>query len=300
MLGARGAVGTVVRRELEDAGHEVTAASRASSGGARVDLHADLSPIATLAAAHDVVVNASGVERAELASATRATPLVDISATGSYLERLRSSSMGPVVLGAGLAPGLSTILARAVAEETDAGDLDVLVMLGAGEKHGPAAVDWTAGLVGTPVHRPPEGGDVQNLRESLRAAGPDGRARRYLRADFPDHMLLDDLDRPVRSWLTLGSAPLTAALSLVGRMPALRGMLNAAPHWGSDAWHVVVRDRGTGRQRSAEGRGQSEATGRLTALAVVRVAERASSSRTRAVTMADLVTAEEALAVLSR
>lgn len=304
LLGARGAVGTVVRRELERAGHEVTAASRAASGTGRVDLRGDLGPVAALASVHDVVVNVSGVERADLAGATAATPLVDISATGAYLERLRDAAEGPVVLGAGLVPGLSTILTRSLMAETGAGagrsDVDVLVMLGAGERHGPAAVAWTAGLVGVDVHRPPEGGRVRNLRESVRERGPDGRARRYLRADFPDHVLLGDAHGAIRSYLTLGSGALTAALALVGRMPVLRGALTAAPHIGSDDWHIVVRDRRSGRRREATGRGQSEATGRLTALATERIVARSATSSVGPVTMADLVAADEALARLRR
>lgn len=295
LLGARGAVGTVIRRELERDGHVVTAASRAEAGGVRIDLRGDLAPLGTIAAHHDVVINASGIERAELAAATGRTPLVDISATGSYLAALRASARGPVVLGAGLAPGLTTVLAAAL-ESRPHDQIDVLVMLGSGEKHGPAAVAWTAGLVGTDVHLPPEGGEVRNFRTSLRAEGPDGRTRRYLRADFPDHILLAPSGAPViRSYLTLGSAAMTASLDLVGRLPALRGALSIAPHVGSDAWHVVARNRRTGERRQAAGAGQSEATGRLTALAAVRIA----GSTGGAVTMAELVSVEEAQAAVS-
>lgn len=295
LLGARGAVGTVIRRELERAGHGVTAASRAESGGARIDLRGDLASLAALAAQHDVVINASGVERVELAAATARTPLVDISATGAYLEALRATASGPVVLGAGLVPGLSTVLTASLSTEPG-DDIDVFVMLGSGEKHGPAAVTWTAGLVGTDVHRPAEGRPVRNFRGSIRSLGPDGRARRYLRADFPDHILLDARGASIRTHLTLGSALMTGALDLVGRMPALRGALTAAPHIGSDAWHVIARNRRTEDRRQVSGQGQSEATGRLTALAAVRVAQ--SPTRTP-VTMADLVTVDDCREVLA-
>lgn len=295
LLGARGAVGTVIHRELERADHTVTAASRAEAGGVRIDLRGDLASLAALAAGHDVVINASGIERPELATATARTPLVDISATGSYLAALRDAARGPVVLGAGLAPGLTTVLAAAL-DTRPHDQIDVLVMLGSGEKHGPAAVAWTAGLVGTDIHLPPDTGRVRNFRTSLRAEGPDGRTRRYLRADFPDHILLAPTGAPViRSYLTLGSAAMTASLELVGRLPALRGVLSIAPHVGSDDWHVVARNRRTGERRHAAGSGQSEATGRLTALAAVRVA----GSAHGAVTMADLVSAGEARVLLA-
>ncbi|MFJ2551798.1 hypothetical protein [Microbacterium sp. NPDC087591] len=295
LLGARGAVGTVIRRELELAGHTVTAASRAEAGGVRLDLRGELAPFTALAADHDVVINASGIERPELATAAARTPLVDISATGSYLAALRDAARGPVVLGAGLAPGLTTVLAAAL-DTRPHDEIDVLVMLGSGEKHGPAAVAWTAGLVGADIHLPPDTGKVRNFRTSVRAEGPDGRTRRYLRADFPDHILLAPTGAPViRSYLTLGSAVMTASLDLVGRLPVLRGVLSIAPHVGSDDWHVVTRNRRTGERREAAGSGQSEATGRLTALAAVRIA----GSTHGAVTMADLVSADEVTSLLS-
>jgi hypothetical protein len=187
LLGARGAVGRVVRRELESRGHTVTSASRSEVDGARLDLRGDLRELPGLAAGHDAVINASGIERADLA----------------------------------------------------------------------AAVAWTAGLVGVDLHHPPEDVQVRNLREGVRVPGPGGRTRRYLRADFPDHVLLG---RRVHTYLTLGSAPMTAALGMVGRMPALRGLLTSAPHLGTDAWHVIARNRRTGERLHAEGRGQSEAT----------------------------------------
>lgn len=295
LLGARGAVGAVIHRELERDGHTLTAASRTAHGDAGVDLQGGLAPLSRLATTHDVVINASGSERADLATATGRTPLVDISATGAYLAALRANASGPVVLGAGLVPGLSTILVAAL-DPLPGDEVDVLVMLGTGEQHGPAAVAWTAGLVGTDVYSPPEGGLVRNLGESRRETGPDRHTRRYLRADFPDHILVGTTESPViRSYLTLSSAPMTAALSLIGRMPALRGLLGWTPHIGSDAWHVVARNRRTGERRQAAGSGQSEATGRLTARTALRVAERSTFG---VMTMAELVTLDDAFDAL--
>ena len=296
LLGGRGAVGTVVARELEEDGHVVTVTSRTASGDARIDLRGDLATLRDLAADNDVVVNASGIERPELGAAIVQTPLVDISASGAYLDRLRATATGPVVLGAGLAPGLSTILTAALDSRPD-DDLDVLVMLGAGEKHGPAAVAWTVGLVGSDVQCPPQTRPVRNLRESRQATGPDGRTRRYLRADFPDHVLLDNRPGHIRSYLTLSSAPMTAALGLIGRVPALRSTLTWAPPLGSDAWHVIAENRRTGERREASGTGQSDATGRLTALAAIRAATELHGAK-RIVTMADLVSLDDALSVL--
>lgn len=304
LLGARGAVGSVIRRELECRGHSVTTAGRTASGFAGFDLNGDLAPLASLSAAHDVVVNASGIERVEIAQAVGRVPLVEISATGAYLDALRTASPGAVVLGAGLAPGLSTILVTAL-DSAPGDEIDVFVMLGSGEVHGPAAVAWTAGLVGTNLYRAPEGREIPNLRETRRATGPDGRERTYLRADFPDHILLGTPapgqssapahDLSIRSYLSLTSAPLTSALRLVGRLTVLRGALGLAPHVGSHAWHVVARNRRTGEQRRVSGFGQSESTGKLAALSAIRLGE---STVTGAVTMADLVDLDDAVSAL--
>ncbi|MGF0328002.1 hypothetical protein ACQR3S_16010, partial [Gordonia hongkongensis] len=130
--------------------------------------------------------------------------------------------------------------------------------------------------------------------------GPDGRTRRYLRADFPDHVLLADKAAAIRSYLTLSSAPMTAALALIGRLPMLRSTLTWAPPLGSDAWHVIAENRRTGERREASGSGQSEATGRLTALAAIRAATELRGSSRSTVTMADLVSLDDALALIGR
>lgn len=297
LLGARGAVGRVVRSELTRAGHTVTAASRTASGDTAVDLRGDLTALTRLAGTHDVVVNASGVERPDFGIAVGGTPLVEISATGAYLDALRTASSAPVVLGAGLVPGLSTVLVAKL-DSRPGDDVDVLVMLGSGEKHGDAAVAWTANLVGTELYRPPEHEPVRNLVMSTKADGPDGRTRRYLRADFPDHVLLGaDRGLSIRSYLTMSSATATAALATVARVPRLHGLLRKAPRIGSAHWQVLVRNRRTGQRLEAHGTGQSEATGRLTALAAVRAV---STSTTGPTTMADLVNADEAAEVLAQ
>lgn len=295
LLGARGAVGTVVRRELTRAGHTVTAASRTASGDIAVDLRGDLAALTRLAGMHDVVVNASGIERPDFGVAVGGTPLVEISATGAYLDALRSASSGQIVLGAGLAPGLSTVLVAEL-DSRPGDEVDVLVMLGSGEKHGPAAVAWTADLVGTDLYQPPEREPVRNLVTSTKAEGPDRRARRYLRADFPDHVLLgSDRGLTIRSYLALSSAPATAALAAVGWAPRLHGLLRHAPRIGSADWQILVRNRRTGQHLQAHGTGQSEATGRLTALAAMRAVSMSSTGPT---TMPDLIDGDEARAAL--
>ncbi|GAB3240658.1 saccharopine dehydrogenase family protein [Kineosporia babensis] len=290
VLGARGAVGRVVAAELLAAGDEVIPAGRtAVPGGVRVELPTEdgWRALKRESASVDVVVNASGIEDARIATYVGTTPLVEISATAAYLAQLRDAN---VVLGAGLAPGLSTVLARALASEPG-DEIDLLVMLGSGEVHGPAAVAWTADLIGAEVYQPAEGGVVRNLTTSQMVVGPDRRRRRYLRADFPDNLLLADLR--VRSYLTLSSGLATATLAAVAHVPSLKGLIARAPHLGSSDWHVIAVNRRTGERLATSGAGQSETTGLLTALAAQRVA----GTRPGIVTMDEIVALPDLLGV---
>lgn len=279
VLGARGAVGREVAARLRDAGDTVVAAGRtAPDGGVALDLATGegLAQLARVSGTVDVVVNASGMERPEIAAHVGATSLVDISAAGSYLDALAEQASlhgARVLLGAGLAPGLSTLMAAEVAGEPG-DEIDVMVTLGSGEAHGAAAVEWTSRLLGTDLHAPPEDHPVPNLRSWHRASVPGRRPRSYLRADFPDHVLIGrGRDRRIRSYLALSSPAATAALAVIARVPPLHGLLARVPQVGSERWHLLVTNRRTGRTLHATGEGQSRATGALAALAARRVVE---------------------------
>lgn len=224
--------------------------------------------------------------------------LVDVSATSSYLDAL-ASHIAPetsAVLGAGLAPGLSTLLISSL--ETSLGDdIDLGIMLGAGERHGAAAVEWTAQLLGRPIHAAPERGEtVWNFREERRLAGPGGRTRTYLRADFPDHVLIGrHLGVAVRSYLAMSSRAATRALGLVARAPRWRGIVSRSPHWGTAAWHLVAINRRTQETATVQGHGQSAATGVLTAWAAERLHEARLEGLVSVAALGDLADAEERL-----
>lgn len=153
VIGARGAVGAAVVSTLREHGHQVNTAGRNADG---YDVVLDLSAAESVSLepvtrGYDVVINASGMENVSLGRALGDAVLIDISATGSYLAELAASApLASIVLGAGLVPGLSTVL---IAElQTATGDsVDVAVMLGSGEKHGAAALAWTARLVGNQI-----------------------------------------------------------------------------------------------------------------------------------------------------
>ncbi|MFT3662944.1 MAG: hypothetical protein QM809_16715 [Gordonia sp. (in: high G+C Gram-positive bacteria)] len=293
VLGARGAVGRAVSDHLRRMGHTVTGVGRTMTPpGMPLDLSTGegLTGLRAAADEYDVVVNASGIEDPALVACTGEVPFVEISATGAYLESLAvTGSATTLVLGAGLAPGATTILAAAL-PAVPGDDVDVAISLGSGETHGNAAVEWTAGLVGRTIHRPPEAEPVPNLHETRRFRTEAG-IRTHLRADFPDHVLIGvPRGVAVRSYLAVSSRLATAALAVAGRLPVLAPLISRAPHWGDRCWEVSATHRRTGRRLSARGVGQSHATALLTAHAAVAAA---TAPRRGPVPMSELVTVAE-------
>ncbi|MYR05535.1 saccharopine dehydrogenase [Gordonia sp. SID5947] len=293
IVGASGAVGDVVAHALRRLGHSTTATSRSGRSNTtvlRLDTPAGLDALSALAAEHDVVVNTSGVEDTAVRRACLDVPFVDASATGSYLDELAEvGGEATTVLGAGLAPGVTTVLVEAVGPRPG-DDIDVAIMLGSGEVHGTAAVEWTAGLVGQQIYAADDGPRVFNYRERRVFDMPGGK-RVFLRADFPDQVLAGNRHEiRVRSYLALDDRLSTVGLALVGRLPVLRPALMRAPHRGTDRWQILVRNRVTGQQVTAHGRGQSATTGELVARSVVAAGASPSSG---SVTFAGLLTVED-------
>lgn len=278
VLGGYGAVGRHTVATLRARGHEpVTAGRDAARADVRLDL-ADHAAVAVAADDVDVVVNAAGAEDVHLVTAVTATgtAFVDISASSDYLERIeRAPVTAPVVLSVGIAPGLTNLLAHAVAAADTAtastsaptGPLDVGVVLGAGEAHGAAATAWSLGLLG---RRYPDtaapGATVRNYTRGARFDLPGG-PRHLLRADFSDqHTLTRELGRPVRTYFGTDTRFATAALGVLTWAPPLGRVAGRLHLPGSEDWVLHVRDT-TGPRLTATGRGQSHATGVLAARA---------------------------------
>ncbi|WP_069162777.1 NAD-dependent epimerase/dehydratase family protein [Nocardia altamirensis] len=269
VLGGYGAVGTHLMSLLRAA---ETPALTAGRNATRADRVVDLSDIGSFEAALDsvtAVVNCAGAEDIRLAEtcAGRGIPFLDISATTDYVAALEKIG-GPVVLGVGLAPGLTTLLAVDVLS-AQPGPVDILIGLGAGEHHGPAATAWTYGLLGQ--HFPdPDGTAVRNFTKPARFDVPAQsgyRSGRALRADFADqHRLTREFGVPVRAYLRTDSRIGTAGLALLTRAPALRSLIPPRMP-GSDRWILLARAT-DGSARWAYGRGQSKATAVVTAATV--------------------------------
>lgn len=284
VLGGYGAVGRHAATALRAAGHApVTAGRDAARADVPLDLR-DRAAVARAASDADVVLNAAGSEDPRLAAAVTGAgaAFVDVSATAGYLDALATATpAAPVVLSVGIAPGLTNLLAHAVARRDAAagldapagrdarGPLDVAVVLGAGEAHGAAATAWSLGLLGRrfPDTAAP-GRTVRSYTEGARFALPGGPRRLY-RTDFSDqHVLTRELGRPVRTYFGTDSRLATAALAALTWVPPVGRLAGRAHLPGGEDWVLQVRDA-SGPRATVTGTGQSRATGVLAARAAV-------------------------------
>jgi len=269
VLGGYGAVGARIVTQLRSGGDVASAAGRDPARADRVVNIADARTLQAALSDVDVVVNAAGVEDPAVAALItgHGAALVDITASSSYVAALeRLDPLRPVLLSVGLAPGLTNLLAAAVYAASP-GPIDLAVFLGAGERHGAAAVAWSYGLLGRRFHDPATGGQVRNYTQPRRFDLPGQGRRRLYRADFSDqHVLTRDLQVPVRTYFGLDSRLATAALAALTWIPGSSSAPRGLHLPGSDQWLVVARGR-DGTSRWASGRAESHATAVLAATA---------------------------------
>lgn len=275
VLGGYGAVGRIVVQQLQAGGDTAYAAGRDPAKADRVlDLQAGSDP-AYLQAIDgvDVVINASGAEDPALAvSATdRGVAFVDITATTSYAAALQQlKPVAPILLDVGLAPGLTSILATALHEDSAApGPIDIALIIGAGERHGVGATEWAYSLLGQFFPDTHGGPKVRNYSEPRTFDLPRMGRRRLYRTDYCDqHLLTQRLGVPVRTYFALDSRPSTASLAMLTRIP---GAARIAPRRlrlpGSDHWLVAAFGSDPAEVRWAHGRSESLATATVAVLA---------------------------------
>jgi hypothetical protein len=212
----------------------------------------------------------AGVARACL---ERGIGYVDVSASHRLLAAIEDLD-GPArswgatgVLSVGLAPGVTNLLGRICAERSPGTELSIGVLLGSGERHGPAAVAWTLDGLG-----------VLDGEWPMMFPAPHG-TRTVHRFPFSDQYTLPrTLGVPAaRTGLCLDSRVTTGLLAMAGRPAAarllrrgkVRELLLAALgkiHLGSAGFAVTVSS-GTTRA-SFSGRLQSRVTGRAAALVI--------------------------------
>ncbi|MFI6478356.1 saccharopine dehydrogenase [Nonomuraea sp. NPDC050663] len=203
----------------------------------------------------------------------RGISYVDVSASPALLadldtlDGLAKAASATVALSVGLAPGVTNLLARICADRAPGAEPSIGVLLGAGEQHGPAALEWTLDGLGA-------------LGGSWAMPFPVPYGERAVhRFPFSDQYTLPrTLGVPAaRTGICLDSRLLTRLLAAAGRpgvarvlrRPLVRSWLLAVlgrVHVGGDGFAVTVV---AGTARAAfTGQGQSRATGRAAALLI--------------------------------
>lgn len=287
VVGGYGHVGGQVAEILAGAGYSVRVAGRSiekawrfadgiGAQGASLDVHDPAGWDAVLDGVEMVVVCIDlpddALPRRVLATGKR---YVDISADDrvlSAIERLNPVAQehgGRALLSVGLAPGLTNLMAHAVARKVGAPQaIDIAVLLGAGDAHGAAATDWMIAELARADGRPRQFGFVRDRHP--RKAWPLGFADQHVLGRIMSGVR-------VRTYFTLDNRFLTAYLFSVGAMlsrpvwlrPLLRRALMAV-RIGSPRTAIAVTATGSGMQATARFEGAEEA--KLTALIAARAA----------------------------
>ncbi|MCN9244798.1 saccharopine dehydrogenase NADP-binding domain-containing protein [Streptomyces sp. RY43-2] len=223
----------------------------------------------------DTVVMCAARNNARIAQACleRGIHYLDVSASHAVLDAIEPldptarRTGATAVLSVGLLPGVSNLLARHLTDQHHGADLRISALLGSGDRHGPAALDWTLDGLG-------------RLHDSWAVDFPAPYGRRTVHHfPFSDQYTLPATTSAATAatGLCLDSRLVTGLLHAAGqpavarllRHPGVRRRLLAAlnrAHFGGDGFAVTVH---TGDVAIAfSGRDQSRATGLAAALAV--------------------------------
>ncbi|MCO5084402.1 MAG: hypothetical protein M9955_22440 [Rhizobiaceae bacterium] len=213
---------------------------------------------------------------------TKSLTYVDVTASDGFfrqvekLDSLARDKGGRAILSVGLAPGLTNLLVRACVETMDrAESAQIGIMLGLGDEHGAAAIDWTlAGFRSA--------GRMRERIETI-AFGAPPRDHPAMVFDFADQYVVRRTLglAEARTLLTFDSAALgrllLAVLPRIAASPMLSSVVRKSMRWlrfGSDraALTVTVSGYHGGRPATAsavlEGRKEAEITALVAALVV--------------------------------
>lgn len=159
---------------------------------------------------------------------------IDVSANGAFLnqvEQLQAEAVcnkATAVLSVGLAPGLTNLLALQAKKLMDVVDaIDISIMLGMGDQHGKAAIEWTVDNLNTSFQVRKEGRTVEvaSFTEGRKTDFGAGLGQKTAyRFNFSDqHVLPRTLDVPtVSTRLCFDSAIVNGLLALLRTTGILR------------------------------------------------------------------------------
>jgi saccharopine dehydrogenase (NAD+, L-lysine forming) len=218
---------------------------------------------------------------------------IDITASYKFLSQvevlnLRAKKSGvTVVLGVGLSPGLSNLLVKYSKSNFDSIErAEIFIMLGLGDKHGRAAIEWTVDNINSVFSVLEENSykPVKSFEDGKKTLFPGSLGTRTAyRFDFVDqHVIPKTLGvKSSSTYLCFDSAFITNTFALLKKMGLFNllkmtwfrntmiGMFEKV-HLGSDLYVLKVVTEGIKQQKKAvyhcsvKGNKEGEATGKVT------------------------------------
>ena len=251
-----------------------------------------------------IAINCTGIEDLDAIRRWRRAgwAMIDITASSAYALALAAEPLGgpPLVVGVGLTPGLTSMLARELMlADPDASSVTISCLVGLGENYGDASRAWTLGQLGRRVGEL-DGTSFRNFSDPETIACPGGFGRRPAwRFDFADRSLLAKLlGVQVTTRYCFDSRLAGRALAIASAVP---GSPELIQHLGrttrravhGTAWWAGVIEADTGKRVWALGDGQSHGTSAITAIAADRLA---SAGNPEARYLWDVIVADDLIA----
>jgi saccharopine dehydrogenase-like NADP-dependent oxidoreductase len=188
---------------------------------------------------------------------------IDISASHNFLSKVRKlgnnerALQSTSVLSVGLAPGLTNMLVKQSAKVLDeVHSADIFLMLGLGEQHGKAAIEWMVDNINVDFSVVEEGlkKQVKSFEDGKKTEFPGKLGRRMAyRFNFSDqHALPDTLDiQTISTRICFDSAVITNLIALLKKLGVYRFLqyqvfrqfminLFLKFHWGTEIYVAKV------------------------------------------------------------
>jgi saccharopine dehydrogenase-like NADP-dependent oxidoreductase len=162
---------------------------------------------------------------------------IDITANTSFILKLAEkknlaiSQHASALLSVGLAPGLTNLLAKQVCNLIpNVEQIDIFIMLGLGEAHGKAAIQWTLDHINSEFTILDRGFEkrVNSFENYVEADFPVHGKRKAYRFDFPEQRIIPNTlgIQTVSSWLCFDIPMMTTFYAMLKKIKVLQLLQN--------------------------------------------------------------------------